>query len=198
MIAPSLNGLESVLAFVLNAAAAAGGRSLDLATTRYVTRGLKLETNPLARRVGFRGMVLLQVPVVLLGGLDTTLAFFILTWSLLTAAANLEGSWFVRDEGEEAYRERLERAAKSASWLRIVLGEMNLIVSLVASGVLVMVFTFLEQPVLVLFVALAMVCHGAVASFRSLSFVRYLRRLPEAGAEGGSDAGGADGLGGEQ
>ncbi len=73
------------------------GRLLDILSTRYVTKELKLETNKLARRVGWRGMVLLQIPIIILGTIDFYFAFFIFVWSLFLFANNIQGAWYIRE-----------------------------------------------------------------------------------------------------
>lgn len=63
--------------YIINALIVIVGRMLDIISTRYVTKELKLETNKLAKKVGWRGMILLQIPVIALGVLDFYFAFFI-------------------------------------------------------------------------------------------------------------------------
>ncbi|MCK4238228.1 MAG: hypothetical protein KAX33_03840, partial [Candidatus Lokiarchaeota archaeon] len=76
------------------------GRALDILSTYYVTAKLKLETNKLARKIGWKGMILVQIPILILGSLDFYLALFIFLWSLYLFANNLESSWYIRDKGE--------------------------------------------------------------------------------------------------
>ena len=64
--------------FLINISISIIGRSLDLISTRYVSKELKLETNKLAKRVGWKGMVLMQIPIIILGTLDFYISFFIL------------------------------------------------------------------------------------------------------------------------
>lgn len=177
LAAITLDGLASPWRYLLNLGVAFLGRMLDVASTRYVTRDMALETNPVARKLGFKGLVLIQLVPAALCGLDIHFAFFVCVWSLFTAGANLEGSWFVREEGEHEHRRKLVVAAKGTPWYKIVLGEINLLMSLVVAGVLVIVFTIMDQDALVIFVSLAMACHGGVVTFRSLQYVRYLRGL---------------------
>ena len=62
--------------YFLNAIIVIFARSLDIVSTRYVTKELKLETNKLARKIGWKGMILMQIPTVILGALDFYLALF--------------------------------------------------------------------------------------------------------------------------
>ena len=78
--------------FIINAFITIIGRLLDMLSTRYVTKELKLETNKLARKIGWRGMIILQIPIIILGSIDFYFSFFILWWSIFLFANNIEGS----------------------------------------------------------------------------------------------------------
>ena len=51
-------------------------RLLDLLSTRYVTKKLKLETNKLAKHIGWKGMILIQGPLIILYTLEFYISFF--------------------------------------------------------------------------------------------------------------------------
>ena len=89
------------------------GRALDILSTRYVTKELKLETNKLARKLGWKGMILIQIPLIIIGSLDFYFAFFIFVWSLFLFANNIQGSWYVREIGEDKYQEELKNHVKN-------------------------------------------------------------------------------------
>ena len=40
-------------------------RSFDILCTRYVTKELKLETNKLARKIGWKHMIPIQIPLLI-------------------------------------------------------------------------------------------------------------------------------------
>jgi uncharacterized membrane protein len=147
-------------------------RSLDILSTRYVTKELKLETNKLARKIGWKGMILMQIPLILLGVLDFYFAFFIFMWSLFLLANNLEGSWYVKEVGEDAYKKELERKVKASKNWKIVLGELSSILTFVVSGILIIVFLFVFNDIIaVLFIALALILQGFLSTFRSLKYL---------------------------
>ena len=74
--------------FIINMIITIIGRMLDILSTRYVTKELKLETNKIARRIGWKGIILLQIPIIILGSLDFYISFFILWWSIFLFANN--------------------------------------------------------------------------------------------------------------
>ncbi|MDX1950907.1 MAG: hypothetical protein SFY81_01915 [Verrucomicrobiota bacterium] len=79
-------------------------RSMDFISTWIATPNLVLEANPLAKRLGWKWGILLNllfcgaVPVWPLP------AIMIATTSLLVAARNFQSAWLMRSMGEQAYR----------------------------------------------------------------------------------------------
>ena len=163
--------------YILNAIIVIFARSLDIVSTRYVTKELKLETNKLAKKVGWRGMILMQIPTVILGALDFYLALFILVWSLLLFANNIEGSWYVKEIGEESYQKELKTHLVKAKTWQVVLGEISYLLTFTVSGILIIVFLFVFNDLIaIFFIALALICEGFIATVRGLSYLLELRR----------------------
>ncbi|MHA1491608.1 MAG: hypothetical protein ACTSRI_18380 [Promethearchaeota archaeon] len=163
--------------FLINAIIVILGRSLDILSTRYVTKELKLETNKLAQRLGWRGMVLIQIPIVILGALDFYLAFFIFFWSLFLFANNIEGSWYIKEVGEENYLKELKtRVEKSKRW-KIIFGELSNVLTFTLAGVFILIFLFVFNDLIaVFFIAFALICVGLLGTFRSLAFLFSIRK----------------------
>lgn len=100
----------ALLAFVLFA------RAMDFLSTWVATPNLKLEANPIARKMGWK----IGIPV------NVILSFFFAFWplpavvvtttSLLVAARNFQSAWLMRTMGEVNYRlwmsERLHEAPR--------------------------------------------------------------------------------------
>ncbi|MHA2326097.1 MAG: hypothetical protein ACXACB_11890, partial [Promethearchaeota archaeon] len=129
--------------FVINALITILGRSLDLISTRYVSKELKLETNRLAKRIGWRGMILMQLPIVALGALDFYFSFFILWWSILLFANNIEGSWYIKEVGEDKYYNELESRVKNSTMKKIYFSEISYILKFTLAGTFIIVFLFI-------------------------------------------------------
>jgi len=85
----------------------------DIGSTYLVTPKLKLESNPIIRRLGwwFAGVTLL---VCLVPFYSTALGIIILIPSLMVSAANTGKIWFARAYGESAYYDLLLRLARSS------------------------------------------------------------------------------------
>ena len=90
-------------------------RAGDIASTYLATPNLKLEANPLMRRLGWRfgvaTLALAGIPFIPVWGIPCGLV--ILVSSLLVTSGNLRGGWFARALGEERYAEVLGEAIRN-------------------------------------------------------------------------------------
>jgi len=80
------------------------GRGCDLGSTWLATPNLLLEGNPVARRLGWRFGVPVNLALALGFALWPLLAISLTTTSLLVAARNLQSAWLMRSLGEVNYR----------------------------------------------------------------------------------------------
>ena len=89
-------------------------RGLDFLSTYIATPNLELEANPIARKLGWRGNIILNLCVCLLFGMWPLPAIVIMTASVLVAARNFQSAWLMRSMGEPSYRAWLsERLTES-------------------------------------------------------------------------------------
>ncbi|MFX1365525.1 MAG: hypothetical protein ACFFCE_05990 [Promethearchaeota archaeon] len=163
--------------FVINAIITIIGRILDMVSTRYVTKELKLETNKIARRIGWKGMILLQIPIIVLGSLDFYISFFILWWSVFLFANNIEGSWYIREAGEEKYQKEIKlKLEKSKNW-KIIFGELSSLFKYTLVGIFIIVFLFIFKDFLAIFlIALALIVQGVVGAINSILYLLDLKK----------------------
>ncbi len=162
---------------IINAIITIFGRLLDILSTRYVTKELKLETNKIARRLGWRWMIILQIPIVILGSLDFYFSFFILWWSIFLFANNIEGSWYIKEAGEEQYQKEIKsRLEKSKKW-KIMFSELSSLLKFTLVGIFIIVFLFVFKDLLAIFlIALALIIQGV---FGTISSILYLLDLKQ-------------------
>ena len=80
------------------------GRACDLGSTFLATPHLKLEGNPIARRLGWRGGILLSLFAAVCFGAWPMIAISLATTSGLVAARNCQQAWLMRVMGEAHYR----------------------------------------------------------------------------------------------
>ena len=80
------------------------GRAMDFFSTWVATPNLILEGNPLAKRLGWRLGIVVNVALVFTFAFWPMTAIIVSTTSLLVAARNLQQAWLMRSLGEEGYR----------------------------------------------------------------------------------------------
>lgn len=80
------------------------GRSMDLLSTWIATPTLELEANPLARRLGWRGGIVVSAVASVVLGLIPLAAIAVATTSVMVATRNLQSAWLTRVLGEHEYR----------------------------------------------------------------------------------------------
>ncbi len=79
-------------------------RGMDLLSTRLATPRLALEANPIARRLGWKWGLAVNVALCLVFAAWPLPAVIVSTTSLLVASRNFQGVWLMRTLGEEAYQ----------------------------------------------------------------------------------------------
>ncbi|MFX1502152.1 MAG: hypothetical protein ACFFDH_14405 [Promethearchaeota archaeon] len=163
--------------FVINAIITIFGRILDMVSTRYITKELKLETNKIARRIGWKGMMLLQIPIIVLGSLDFYISFFILWWSIFLFANNIEGSWYIKEAGEEQYQKEIKlRLEKSKNW-KIVFSELASLFKYTLVGFFIIIFLFVFKDFLAVFlISLALIIQGIIGAINSILYLLDLKK----------------------
>src|SRR4051812_33653120 len=80
------------------------GRGMDFLSTYVATPTLALEGNPIAKKLGWRWGVLLNVVLCFTFAMWPLTAIIITTTGLLVAARNFHSAWLMRSMGEDGYR----------------------------------------------------------------------------------------------
>ena len=80
------------------------GRGMDLFSTWIATPTLELEANPIARALGWRGGVAVNLVACLVLAVLPLAAVSVATTSVLVASRNLQSAWLMRTLGEHEYR----------------------------------------------------------------------------------------------
>jgi len=81
------------------------GRGMDFLSTWIATPNLALEGNPIAKKLGWKWGLLLNVVLIVALALWPLSAIVVTTASVLVAARNFQSAWLMRSLGEDAYRE---------------------------------------------------------------------------------------------
>jgi hypothetical protein len=80
-------------------------RGMDFLSTWIATPNLVLEGNPIAKKLGWRWGVVLNIGICLGMAFWPLTAVAISTMSVLVAARNFQSAWLMRSMGEENYRD---------------------------------------------------------------------------------------------
>ena len=162
-------------------------RGMDFLSTWVATPNMVLEGNPLAKKLGWRWGIPVNVGLCLAFAFWPLPALVISTTSVLVAARNFQSAWLMRSMGEHAYREwHIERVQETSATLYLFcLFAQTALVGAVGGGVAY--FAGERQPV-VLAMGLGIVAYAlAVAFYTTLGAVRLRRsqpRLPVTGVIG--------------
>ena len=89
-------------------------RGMDFLSTWVATPNLKLEGNPLARKLGWKWGALANLVLCFVFAFWPLTAIIVITAGLLVAAHNFHSAWLMRTMGEAAYRDWfVERLART-------------------------------------------------------------------------------------
>ncbi len=149
-------------------------RGMDFLSTFVATPNLVLEANPIAKRLGWRGGMVVNVGVAVVVAFWTLPAIIVVTTSLLVAARNFQGAWLMRTMGEDAYRAWMARYLSSAPTtlvLGCIVGQSSLVAII---GFLLLAFG--ESRLMPLGVGMGMITYSlAILVFSCLSLWRMRR-----------------------
>jgi hypothetical protein len=114
-------------------------RSMDVLSTHIATPNLVLEGNPIAKLLGWRWLLPVNLGFCVALAAWPLPAIMLGTMSLLVAARNFQSAWLMRSMGEEAYRawhiQRIQET-RVTLYLVCVAGESGLIAAI--GGVIIL------------------------------------------------------------
>ena len=150
-------------------------RGMDFLSTWIATPNLVLEGNPIAKKLGWKWGILLNLVLCACFALSPLPAIVISTTSILVAARNFQVAWLMRSLGEELYRNwHLERLRESSRPLYLFcLFAQTFLTALVGAALIY----FSHDHAVPMAIGLGVVAYaGAVALYTLLSVWR-LRHL---------------------
>jgi hypothetical protein len=113
-------------------------RGMDFLSTRIATPNLVLEGNPLAKKLGWKWNILLNIVLVGILALWPLSAIVVATASVLVAARNFQSAWLMHSLGEEAYRQwHVERVRETPVTLYLFCLAGNTLLTAGVGGVLI-------------------------------------------------------------
>ena len=156
-------------------------RGMDFLSTWVATPNLALEANPIAKRMGWKVGIIVNLLFCVAFAMWPLPGIVIMTTSLLVAARNFQGAWLMRSMGESHYRfwmaERLSEAPRPL-YLWCLFAQVALY-SCIGGGL--MYFSQTRDTLLLVpfGVGMGMITYSvAVLVYSLLSVSRILRKVP--------------------
>ena len=160
--------------YYLMAAILVFARGMDFLSTWIATPNLVLEANPLARKLGWRGGLALNVVLCAGFALWPLPAIVVATTSVLVAARNFQSAWLMRTLGEESYRSWMASHLRQTSFRLYLFCLLTQTLLLAGVGMVLMIFSQLNLVPLA--VGMGSVAYAVAVTFYTLLSVWRIRR----------------------
>jgi hypothetical protein len=149
-------------------------RGMDMLSTWVATPNLVLEGNPIAKILGWRWGIPLNLVICFGLAFWPLPAIVISTTSALVAARNFQSAWLMRSMGEHAYRDwHLKRIQETRITLYLFCLAGN---TLLTAGVGAAVIYFSRLALVPFAIGVGIVAYGAAVAFYTLLAIWRLRR----------------------
>ena len=149
-------------------------RGADFLSTWIATPNLVLEGNPLAKKLGWKWGVPLNVVICIVLALWPLSAIVIATASVLVAARNFQSAWLMRSLGEEAFRHwHVERIRETRVTLYLFCLAGN---TLLTAAVGVALIWFSDLRFVPFAIGMGMVAYAVAVAFYSLLAIWRIHR----------------------
>jgi hypothetical protein len=160
--------------YCLMALLLAFSRGMDFLSTWIATPNLVLEGNPIAKKLGWRWGILLNVAICFGMAFWPLTAIAVSTMSVLVAARNFQSAWLMRSMGEENYRDwHVSRIQETRVTLFLFCLAGN---TLLTAGVGIALVFLSDNRLIPLAIGLGMVTYSiAVALYTTLAIWRLRR-----------------------
>lgn len=153
-------------------------RGMDVLSTWIATPNLVLEGNPIAKRLGWKWGIPVNVGLCLVLAFWPVPAIVISTTSVLVAARNFQSAWLMRSLGEKLYRDwHIERIQETSATLYLFcLFAQTLLTAGVGGAVIYFGMRGPEISQALLAIGVGIVAYAAAVLFFTLLAVWRLRR----------------------
>jgi len=150
-------------------------RGMDFLSTWVATPNMVLEGNPIAKKLGWKWGIPLNVVLCFAFAFWPLPAIVISTTSVLVAARNFQSAWLMRSLGEQLYRDwHVERVQETSVTLYLsCLFAQTALTAGVGAGV---IFFAGEREPIVLAIGLGIIAYALAVAFYTLLGIIRLRR----------------------
>ena len=149
-------------------------RGMDFLSTWIATPNLVLEGNPIAKKLGWRWGIPLNVAICIGVAFEPVMAIAISTTSVLVAARNFQSAWLMRSMGEENYRDwhvaRIQET-RISTYLFCLAGN-----TLLSAAVGAALIYFCAQLLVPCAIGMGVIAYAVAVAFYSLLAVWRIRR----------------------
>lgn len=113
-------------------------RGMDFLSTWVATPNLILEGNPIAKKLGWQGGIVVNLVACWALAFSEPIAIGVSTMSLLVAARNFQSAWLMRSMGEDRYRDwHLNRISETPITLYLAcLGGNTILIALIGGALI--------------------------------------------------------------
>jgi hypothetical protein len=151
-------------------------RGMDVLSTRIATPNLVLEGNPIAKALGWRWGMLLNIAICVALAFWPVSAIAVATMSVLVAARNFQSAWLMRSMGEEAYRQwHVHRIQETRVTLYLFCLAGNTVLT-ACVGIAVVFFSTDRANYVPFAIGLGIVTYAAAVAFFTLLAIWRLRQ----------------------
>lgn len=163
--------------YCLMALLLAFARGMDFLSTWVATPNLVLEGNPIAKKLGWRWGIPVNVGICIGMALWPIVAIAISTTSVLVAARNFQSAWLMRSMGEENYRDwHVRRIEETRITLYLSCLAGNTLLTAAVGGA---VIYFSSMYLVPLAIGIGIVTYSIAVAFYSILGVWRLRRASD-------------------
>jgi hypothetical protein len=149
-------------------------RGMDFLSTWIATPNLVLEGNPLAKKLGWKWGLLVNLVLVVTLAMWPLSAIVVVTASVLVAARNFQSAWLMRSLGEEIYREwHLQRIQETRVTLYLFCLAGN---TLLTAGVGAALIYFSGLRLVPFAIGMGMVAYSIAVAFYTLLAIWRIHR----------------------
>jgi len=152
-------------------------RGMDFLSTWIATPNLALEGNPIAKKLGWKWGVVLNIAICLALPIWPLSAIVVATASVLVAARNFQSAWLMRSLGEEIYRRwHVERVRETRVTLYLFCLAGNTLLTAIV-GVALIYFSNPEKAAFVAFtIGMGMIAYAIAVAFYTLLAIWRIHR----------------------
>jgi len=149
-------------------------RGMDFLSTWIATPNLALEGNPIAKKLGWKWAVLLNIAICLVLPLWPLSTIVVSTASVLVAARNFQSAWLMRSLGEEIYRRwHVERVRETRITLYLSCLAGNTLLTAVVGAALI---GFSDLRLVPFAIGMGMIAYAIAVAFYTLLAIWRIHR----------------------